>query len=244
MMQATAIAPQSAILVVDDDTELRDHVAGYLAAFGFEVGQAGNGREMDAALQRRGFDLVILDVMLPDEDGLAICRRLASADGPAILMLSAMGGEVDRILGLELGADGYVSKPCSPRELLAHVRAVLRRRSAPRSGAAPTTMRETIGFEGFAMDLSRRQLTAPNGAVVLLTVAEFALLRAFLQSPKRIVSREALAAAASGEDAAFVESSIEVLVSRLRRKLYVEGRDELIRTYRGEGYLFDATPAD
>jgi two-component system OmpR family response regulator len=242
MMHATAVAAQSTILVVDDDTELRDHMSSYLAEFGFEVSQAGDGREMDAALQRRSFDLVILDVMLPDEDGLAICRRLARVGGPAILMLSAMGGEVDRILGLELGADGYVAKPCSPRELLAHVRAVLRRSNGPRTGSG--SARDVIGFEGFVMDLGRRQLTAPNGAVVLLTVAEFALLGAFLRAPQRIVSREALAAAASGDDAAFVESSIEVLVSRLRRKLHVEGREELIRTYRGEGYLFDATPGD
>jgi two-component system OmpR family response regulator len=238
MIAATSHAPRKTILVVDDDTELRVHISDYLSGHGFSVEQAADGAEMDAILERGPVDLIVLDVMLPEEDGLAICRRLSRNDAPPILMLSAMGEEIDRVLGLELGADSYLAKPCSPRELLAHIRVLLRRRDGAASTPAPeSTVRK---FCGFAVDLARRQVTAANGSAVLLTSAEFSLLRVFLEHPNEIVSREELAQAASGGNTAFIDRSVEVLVGRLRRKLQSNDGEYLIRTYRGAGYRLDA----
>lgn len=233
MIAANAATPLKTILVVDDDTELRAHIGAYLAGHGFCVEEAADGEQMDAVLERRSVDLIVLDVMLPQEDGLKICRRLADKTTP-ILMLSALGDEIDRVLGLEIGADSYMAKPCSPRELLAQIRALLRRRDDSSAAVHAAAARE-LAFSGFTADLVKRQLTAPNGAAVLLTSAEFSLLRVFLESPRRIVSREQLAEAASGSNA-FIDRSVEVLVSRLRRKLQSNGGQDLIRTHRGAGY--------
>lgn len=237
-MTAGGAAAHRRILVVDDDTELRANIAEYLGGHGYEVGQAANGAEMDAAIEQSRPDLIVLDVMLPDEDGLAICRRLSRKDMPPILMLSAMGDEIDRVLGLETGADSYLAKPCSPRELLAQIRALLRRREAPAADISEDCT--TVRFSGFLVDLVKRQLTAPNGAAVLLTSAEFSLLRVFLANPREVVSREKLAEAATSGNSAFIDRSVEVLVSRLRRKLRSNGGEDLIRTFRGAGYRFHA----
>ena len=237
MIAASAAAARKTILVVDDDTELRTHIGAYLAGHGFDVEEAADGRQMDAVLARGPVDLIVLDVMLPQEDGLTICRRLSGKTAPPILMLSAQGDEIDRVLGLEIGADSYMAKPCSPRELLAQIRALLRRRDD--SAAPSSAVARQVRFGGFTADLVRRQLTAPNGAAVLLTSAEFSLLRVFLESPREIVSREQLAEAASGSNA-FIDRSVEVLVSRLRRKLQSNGGDDLIRTHRGAGYRLHA----
>ena len=238
MQTATPVLSPRHILVVDDDVELRAQVCGYLSEHGFVVHGAADGRQMETALAASPIDLIVLDLMLPGEDGLSICRRLSNGGGPAIIMLSAMGEEVDRILGLELGADDYLPKSSSPRELMARVKAVLRRQEearggAPRKGAA-------YHFLGFMLDTVRRQLRAPNGTSILLTAGEFSLLRAFLEHPQRILSRDQLLTMARGDEADVFDRAIDVQISRLRRKLHGFSQDEIIRTHRGAGYLFDA----
>src|SRR4029079_17586418 len=178
------------ILVVDDDPGIRDVVSDFLERHGYAVETAADGKEMERAMARQPPDLVVLDVMLPGEDGLAICRRLARPDGPAIIMLSAMGEETDRIVGLELGADDYLPKPCNPRELLARIRAVLRRRQEPRS--AEEGIGAVCEFSGWRLDLVRRELRTPDGVVVNLSSGEFSLLRAFVERPQRVLTRDQL----------------------------------------------------
>ena len=230
------------ILVVDDDHELRGHVAGYLEQHGLTVSQAAGGADMDKHLTGGDVDLVVLDVMMPGEDGLSICRRLVDGGGPSVIMLSAMGDQVDRIVGLELGADDYLGKPCHPRELLARVKAVLRRRE---DGAAGRPRRgSVVAFSGFTLDAVSRRLSAPNGTIIMLTSGEFALLSAFLEHPRQILSRERLLTLAHGPAAEVFDRSVDVQVSRLRRKLQA-GADggaegDIISTYRGAGYLFNA----
>ncbi|MBS0295871.1 MAG: response regulator [Proteobacteria bacterium] len=231
-------APVARILVVDDDVILRVEIADYLSQHGYAVETAADGVEMQVILTARAVDLIVLDLMLPGEDGLSICRRLAEQGGPPIIMVSAMGHDTDRIVGLELGADDYLPKPCNPRELVARVRAVLRRREDIRRGGAKRG--RTINFRGFSVDPARRRLRAPNGVTILLTVGEFALLGAFLDHPQRILSREQLLELARGGDAEVFDRAVDVQISRLRRKLHGCSDVEIIKTYRGSGYLFDA----
>jgi two-component system OmpR family response regulator len=233
-----AIPPARQILVVDDDTSLREHVAKYLSDHGYQVHAAADGKAMEAVLAEAPIDLIILDVMMPGEDGLSICRRLAEDGGPAIIMVSAMGEEIDRILGLELGADDYLPKPCSPRELLARVRAVMRRREEARGGGPRRG--KAYHFLGFVLDTLRRQLRSPNGATILLTAGEYSLLSAFLEQPQRILSRDQLLEAARGSDTEVFDRAVDVQISRLRRKLHACTDQEIIKTYRGAGYLLDA----
>jgi len=234
---APSVLPARHILVVEDDTQLREQVAGYLADHGFQVHAAADARQMDQALSQHPIDLVVLDLMLPGEDGLSICRRLSAEAGPAIIMVSAMGEEIDRVLGLELGADDYLAKPCSPRELLARVRAVFRRLEEVRGGA-PRKGR-SYQFQGFVVDALRRQLRAPNGSTILLTSGEFQLLSAFLDHPQRILSRDQLLEIARGNDADVFDRAVDVQISRLRRKLHACSDGEIIKTVRGAGYMFD-----
>ncbi len=229
--------PREHILVVDDDPGIRDLISEFLAQHGFTVETAGDGREMERAIVRRRPDLVVLDLMLPGEDGLSICRRLTRPDGPAVIMLSAMGEETDRIVGLELGADDYLAKPCNPRELLARVRAVMRRRREPRAGE------EALGaaceFAGWRLDLVRHELRSPQGVVVNLSSGEFSLLRAFVERPQRVLTRDQLLEYARGPQSDAFDRAIDVQISRLRRKLEDSGGTaELIRTVRSEGYIF------
>ena len=231
--------PVVRILMVDDDPGIRDVVSDFLTRHGFLVETAGDAQEMERALSRGPVDLVVLDIMLPGEDGLAICRRLAGADGPAIIMLSAMGEETDRIVGLELGADDYLPKPCSPRELLARIRAVLRRRQEPRSADGP--LGAGCAFAGWRLDLVRRELRSPQGVVVNLSSGEFSLLRAFVERPQRVLTRDRLLDLARGPDTEAYDRAIDVQISRLRKKLDDgSGGQELIRTIRNEGYVFTA----
>ena len=230
--------PARHVLVVDDDTQLREQMSAYLREHGFSVHEASDAASMDRVLAQAPIDVMVLDVMLPGEDGLSICRRLTEDEGPAIVMVSAMGEEVDRILGLELGADDYLPKPCSPRELLARVRAVVRRLDESRRGA-PRKSR-TYQFRGFALDMLRRQLRAPNGTAILLTAGEFSLLMAFLDHPQRILSREELLELARGGDTDVFDRAVDVQISRLRRKLHACVEGAIIRTFRGAGYMFDA----
>ena len=225
------------ILIVDDDPGIRDAVSEFLGRHGYEVDTAADAKAMDQRLSRDGVDLVVLDVMMPGEDGLAICRRLsAQPGGPAIIMMSAMGEETDRIVGLELGADDYVPKPCNPRELLARIKAVLRRRNEPRGGDQP--MGAGCEFAGWRLDLVRRELRSPAGVVVNLSSGEFSLLRAFVEHPQRVLTRDQLLDFARGRDSDAYDRAIDVQISRLRRKLDDNGDGELIRTIRSEGYMF------
>ena len=242
MNQASApqIQTPSQILVVEDDTGLRDEVTEYLSRNGFEAHTASDAQELDSVLASTPVDLIVLDIMLPGENGLSICRRIASPTGPAIIIMSAMGEEVDRVVGLELGADDYLAKPVSPRELLARIRAVLRRRDTAPVGQKPGMV---YHFAGFQLDMARRQLRAPNGVVVLLTPGEFSLLTAFLDNPGRVLSRDSLVEQVCGEDADVFDRAIDVQLSRLRSKLKVHGGATLIRTVRGSGYICDAQVA-
>ena len=229
--------PTVRILMVDDDPGIRDVVADFLGRHGYIVETAGDAAQMEKVLARGPIDLIVLDIMLPGEDGLAICRRLAGADGPAIIMLSAMGEETDRIVGLELGADDYLPKPCNPRELLARVRAVLRRRQEPRQ--ADSELGAGCEFAGWRLDLVRRELRSPQGVIVNLSSGEFTLLRAFVERPQRVLTRDRLLDLARGPDSDAYDRAIDVQISRLRKKLD-DGTSglELIRTVRNEGYVF------
>jgi len=228
------------LLIVDDDPGIRQLVAESLTNHGYRLFGAGGAAEMDRILARERIDLVILDVMMPGEDGLSICRRLAQAGKPPIIIMSAMGGETDRIVGLEMGADGYLPKPCSPRELLAHVRSVLRRSQQPAPESAGNPM--LLGFAGWTIDLVSRELTDPDGVLINLSDGEFSLLRAFVERPRRVLTREQLLDSARGGETEVFDRAIDVQVSRLRRKLH-HGGQEIVRTVRNEGYMFTAPVA-
>lgn len=239
-MQATMQTPAQPdveaiahILVVDDDVGIRVLLAERLGAYGYRVTTAAGVAEMEKVLARTAIDLVILDLMMPGEDGLAACRRLVEGNGPPVIILSALGEEQDRIVGLELGADHYLSKPCSPREILAHVRALLRRQR----GGGDAAERRIYSFAGWRMDLDSHELFDPDGVLVHLSDGEFAVLRVFIERPRRVLSREELLQAARGPDSDAFDRAIDVQVSRLRRKLGA-GDADLIRTVRNEGYLF------
>lgn len=229
------------ILVVEDDRETRNLIARYLRANGRTVSTAANGREMDRHLADSRTDLIVLDLMLPDEDGLSLCRRLRATSQLPIIMVTARGDEVDRILGLELGADDYLGKPFNPRELLARINAVLRRQAA--ALIAPHERSATrLRFLGWQIDLRLRELRNPEGARVAVTSAEFDLLQAFCERPGRVLSRDNLLDLTNGRAAGSFERSIDVLVSRLRRKLERGGEDvDIIKTVRSGGYLFTPT---
>ena len=227
------------VVIVDDDPGIRDVVGEFLGRHGFDVVEAADAAGLQRALSTAPADLIVLDVMLPGDDGLTICRRLAALpDGPAVIMLSAMGEDTDRIVGLELGADDYLAKPCNPRELLARVRAVLRRRSESRTGAG---LDAAVEFQGWRLDLVRRELKSPDGAVVNLSGGEFSLLRVFVENPQKVMTRDQLLDHARGPDSDTYDRAIDVQISRLRKKLddgQNPGSGGLIRTVRNEGYMF------
>lgn len=223
------------ILLVEDDREIATLVARFLRGHDCRVTPATNGREMDACLRGGRFDLVVLDLMLPGEDGFSICRRLRDAGSIPIIILTAKGEEIDRILGLEMGADDYLAKPFNPRELLARIRAVLRRTS-PASEIEGET---EIAFNGWSLDKTTRRLLNPAGERVALTGAEFDLLLAFCERPRRVLSRDQLIDLTQGRAAGPFERSVDVLVSRLRQKMERNPREpELIQTIRSGGYMF------
>lgn len=227
------------LLVVDDDPGIRELTAGFLSAHGYLVAMAANGAEMRAALARERYDLVVLDVMMPGEDGLAILRSLDRATAPAIIIMSVIGEEVDRIVGLEMGADDYVAKPANPRELLARIRSVLRRKSAAVEGVATAPQRSYLRFAGWRLDPVGRQLFDPDDVVINLSDGEFRLLLALVEHPRRVLSRDQLLDLSRGMNAEHFDRAIDVQISRLRRKLTRAGdSDDLIRTVRNEGYMF------
>ena len=226
------------ILVVDDDREIRSLVSHFLRKHGFRVTDAADGRAMMEVLDGGRFDLVVLDLMLPGEDGLTLCRRVRAASSLPIIMLTAMGEETDRIVGLEMGADDYLPKPFNPRELLARIRAVLRRAGAE----APEPAEDAGGtrvFEGWSLDLAKRELRAPDGTLVPLTAGEYDLLAAIVERPGRVLSRDQLLDLTRGREAVPFDRSVDVQISRLRRKLEPGAKEpQIIKTVRGGGYVF------
>jgi len=227
------------ILLVDDDDGIRDLVSEFLSQHGYRIETAPDARAMATVLSRRQVDLVVLDVMMPGEDGLSVCRRLSGQpNGPAVIILSAMGEDTDRIVGLELGADDYLPKPCNPRELLARVRAVLRRRRESGTADGPTPL-TICHFAGWRLDMVRRELRSPLGVMINLSSGEFSLLKVFVERPQRILTRDQLLDLARGRDNEAYDRAIDVQISRLRKKLEDSaGQAELIRTLRNEGYMF------
>ncbi|MGY2050364.1 response regulator [Methylobacterium sp. JK268] len=226
------------ILLVEDDREISQLVARYLRGSDLRVSVAGDAREMDRLLADSRVDLIVLDLMLPGEDGLSVCRRLRAQSTVPILMLTAKGEEIDRIVGLELGADDYLAKPFNPRELLARIRAVLRRGNGG-GGTRDEEGPRRLGFAGFVLDAGLRQLLNPDGAQVALTAAEFDLLHAMCLRPGRVLSRDQLLDLTQGRAPGPFERSIDVLVSRIRQKIERDPRNpEMIKTIRSGGYVF------
>jgi two-component system OmpR family response regulator len=223
------------ILIVDDDAEIRALLRDYLERNGLRATAVADGRGMRAALDTGHFDLVVLDLMLPGEDGLTLCRALRAHSNVPVIMLTARTEETDRIVGLEMGADDYVPKPFNPRELLARIKAVLRRTQAlPPLPDRPEARH--LRFAGWMLDLARRQLISPADVVVPLSGGEYRLLRIFLDHPNRVLSRDQLLDLARGREALPFDRSIDVQVGRLRRRLADEDA-ALIQTVRGEGYV-------
>ncbi len=231
-------------MVVDDDDELRDLLRQYLEKNGFRVSTAANGRQMRAALAAGAVDMIVLDLMLPGEDGLALCRAL-HADGAAplpILMLTARNEESDRILGLEMGADDYLTKPFASRELLARIRAILRRARMIPAKAQVSEGEHVLRFGAWQLDTHTQQLLDGAGVSVALTGAEYRLLRVFIEHPRRVLTRDQLLALTQGREAEAFDRSIDILVSRLRKRLRDDARPpQMIQTVRSGGYLFAAS---
>ncbi len=233
------------ILIVDDDQRLRALLVRYLGEQGFEVRAAPDAEAMDRQLARERYDLIVLDLMLPGEDGLAICRRLrAQNSGPAVVMLTAKGDEVDRIVGLEMGADDYLPKPFNPRELVARINAVLRRRQPAGPPGAPAAEMEVHRFGAFELNLATRSLSR-EGKDVALTTGEFSVLKVLVQHPRQPLSRDKLMELARGREYEVFDRSIDVQISRLRKIVEQDpSKPRHIQTVWGFGYVFvpDGTP--
>ncbi|MCF3096519.1 response regulator [Aeromonas australiensis] len=228
------------ILVVDDHSEIRDLLKRFLEQHGLRVSCARDGKEMKRLLEEREFDLLVLDLMMPGEDGLTLCRELRVKSNLPIITLTAMGEETDRIIGLEMGADDYLAKPFNPRELLARIKAVMRRTQADTQPAAETLTRD-LRFDRWLLDINRRELVDEDGVGLSLSTAEFDLLKVFLERPQRVLSRDQLLDLARGREAVAFDRAIDTLVSRLRRKLERDPKNpELIKTIWGGGYMFSA----
>jgi len=227
---------ETRLLIVDDDPGIRELTAGFLTTHGYIVDTAADGTEMRRLLATEHYSLIVLDVMMPGEDGLSILRSLDRATSPAIIILSVIGEEIDRIVGLEMGADDYVAKPANPRELLARIRSVLRRNQGG-TRAAPGE-RPHLRFAGWRLDPVGRQLIDPEEVVINLSDGEFRLLLAFVEHPRRVMTRDQLLDLSRGVNAEHFDRAIDVQISRLRRKLARDGDEELIRTVRNEGYMF------
>ena len=231
------------LLVVDDDPGIRELTASFLTAHGYDVDTAPDGDAMRTALATHDYALIVLDVMMPGEDGLSILRSLDRSTAPPVIILSVIGEEVDRIVGLEMGADDYIAKPANPRELLARIRSVLRRNKGPRAHALAASVRPLTRFAGWRLDPLARQLLDPDDIVINLSDGEFRLLMTLVGHPRRVLTRDFLLDHSRGQDAEHFDRAIDVQISRLRRKLARDGGaggDDLIRTVRNEGYMFTA----
>lgn len=233
------MAPIDHILIVDDDPEIRELLTTYLTKSGYRVSGARDGRQMWREIEHNHIDLVVLDVMLPGDDGLTLCRKLRSQSNVPIIMLTARGEEMDRILGLEMGADDYLPKPFNPRELQARIKAVLWR--AREFLGSPFETSEKIQFAGWTLDTAARHLIAEDAVIVSLSGSEYKLLRIFLDAPRRVLSRDQLMARMEGRDWSPDERAIDIQISRLRKRLREDAREpQLIKTVRGEGYVLSA----
>jgi two-component system OmpR family response regulator len=237
-----AIPREAVILVVEDDSGMRILIDRFLRKNGFRAIPARDGREMWEVLEHASVDLVLLDIMLPGTSGFDLCRALRVRSKIPVIILSARGSETDRVLGLELGADDYIAKPFSRPELLARIRAVLRRTAeGPEPAKAPVGRK--IGFDDWTLDTGRRELLASDGAVIDLSAAEYDLLLAFIEHPQRVLTRDQLLELSRGRAGEVFDRSVDVLVGRLRRKIEREGDTRpLIKTLRGAGYMFTANP--
>ena len=246
------MSTQDHVLIVDDDREIRTLLADYLNKQGLRCSTAADGREMKQVLEQHRIDLIVLDVMMPGEDGLTLCRNLRAGgrhrDTP-ILMLTARGDDMDRILGLEMGADDYLPKPFVPRELYARIRAILRRARAlpPNLDGRPTHGARVLHFAGWRLDTTARHLVSEDDTIVSLSGAEYRMLCVFLEHPQRVLSRDQLMELTQGREAEVFDRSIDLLVSRLRQRLGDNAREpRIIKTVRSEGYVLasDVTASD
>jgi two-component system OmpR family response regulator len=226
------------LLLVDDEAALREPLAEYLSRQGFAVRQAASAAEARSRLREELPDLVLLDIMMPGEDGLSLCRHLAESQAVPTILLTARGEATDRIVGLEIGADDYVVKPFEPRELVARIRSVLRRAA---KGAAAPAEDELFEFDGWRLDPLKRRLSNPEGALVAISSAEFRLLMAFLEHPRQVLDRDRLLDMVQGREAHLFDRAVDNQISRLRRKIEVDSRNPtLIQTVWGGGYLLAA----
>jgi two-component system OmpR family response regulator len=229
------------LLLVDDDEDFRSLLGDFFRAHGHVAFAASDGKGLFATLGNHSIDLIILDVMLQGEDGFSLCRRLRAVSPVPVIMLTAMSDHTDRIVGLEVGADDYLTKPFDRRELLARVRAVLRRTQVPQASPVRNEIRPQLYFDGWRLDVTRRELRSTEDTLVLLSASEFDLLLAFVEHPRRILTRDQLIDMARRPTHMTYDRSIDVLVSRLRSKLEQEPKSPaLIRTIRNSGYLFSS----
>jgi two-component system OmpR family response regulator len=229
------------LLIVDDDADILSLLTNFFKKHSHRVTVAADGAGMFAALEKQPIDLVILDVMLPREDGFSLCKKLRATSRVPVIMLTAVTDHTDRTVGLELGADDYVTKPFDQRELLARVKAVLRRTAETLAGAAPSDIRPIMCFGDWRLDVSRRELRSADNTLVLLSGGEFDLLLAFVEHPQRVLTRDQLLDLARGPAHAAYDRSIDTLVSRLRHKLAADPKaPSVIRTVRNGGYIFEA----
>lgn len=227
---------QPHLLIVDDHHEIRELLQRFFVQHNYRVTVAKDGKEMKQCLKNGKMDLIVLDLMLPGEDGLTLCRDLRASSNIPIVMLTAMGDEMDKIIGLEMGADDYLAKPFNPRELLARIKAVLRRVN---SLSAPVTSVSQYHFAQWSIDINKRELTDTDGVIVILSSAEFDLLKVFIEHPQRVLSRDQLLDLSKGRDGGVYDRAIDTLISRLRKKLEIDAKHpELIKTIWGGGYQF------
>lgn len=234
------MADVNSILLVEDDVEIGELISRYLENNGMTVAWVASGEALDKKLAGENYDIIILDLNLPGEDGLSICRRVSASRDIPIIIVTAKGEDVDKIVGLEMGADDYLVKPFNPRELLARIRAVLRR-SEPQARGNDDAAKQTFHFLGWRMNLLAREVVSPTGTKVAMTGAEFDLLHAFCENPNRVLTRDQLINMTHGRTAGPFERSIDVLVSRLRQKLERDPKSpSMIQTVRSEGYMLSA----
>lgn len=231
---------RTSALLVEDDAEIGDLISRYLENNGIAATRVSNGEALDAKMAAESYDILILDLNLPGEDGFSICRRVRAAGDMPIVIVTAQGEDVDKILGLEMGADDYIVKPFNPRELLARIRAVLRR-AEPQSRAEAAPASQSFQFLGWRVNLLAREVVSPNGMKVAMTGAEFDLLHALCENPNRVLTRDQLINMTHGPTAGPFERSIDVLISRLRQKIEKDPKNPtMIQTVRSEGYMLSA----
>lgn len=234
-------SPQS-LLIVDDDADIRELLGQFLNQHSFEIALASDGASMFAQLEQQSFDMIILDLMMPGEDGLTLCKKIRHDSDIPIIMLTAVGDEIDRIIGLEMGADDYLPKPFNPRELLARIKAILRRRSHDGSNFSEEKIissQLSYQFNGWRLVLTTRQLFSPDHTEISLSGGEFDLLVAFAEHPQRVLNRDQLLDFTKNRQAGLFDRSIDIQISRLRRKIEDDPKHPvIIKTVRGGGYVF------